>query len=73
MPFNLGGPELLIILVIVLVVFGAGRLPHVMKDVGTGLREFKRAQTEAPPAEAPRPAPVAEASTGRGARGGPLA
>src|SRR4051812_14580066 len=46
MPFNLGGPELIIILVIVLIVFGAGKLPNVMKDVGRGVKEFKRAQTE---------------------------
>src|SRR6266542_309249 len=46
MPFNLGGPELIIILVIVLIVFGAGKLPNVMKDVGRGVKEFKRAQTD---------------------------
>lgn len=53
MPFSLGGPELLIVLVIVLVVFGAGRLPSVLRDVGSGVREFRRAQSDAPPAEAP--------------------
>ncbi|HEX2037915.1 MAG TPA: twin-arginine translocase TatA/TatE family subunit [Chloroflexota bacterium] len=46
MPFNLGGPELIIVLVIVLIVFGAGKLPSVMKDVGRGVKEFKKAQTE---------------------------
>ena len=46
MPFNLGGPELLVILVIVLIVFGAGKLPNVMRDLGTGVREFKKAQTD---------------------------
>ncbi|MGH2351695.1 MAG: twin-arginine translocase TatA/TatE family subunit [Chloroflexota bacterium] len=46
MPFNLGGPELIIVLVIVLIVFGAGKLPSVMKDVGKGVKEFKKAQTE---------------------------
>ena len=46
MPFNLGGPELIIILVIVLIVFGAGKLPNVMRDLGTGVREFKKAQTD---------------------------
>ena len=46
MPFNLGGPELIIVLVIVLIVFGAGKLPNVMRDVGKGVKEFKKAQTE---------------------------
>jgi sec-independent protein translocase protein TatA len=46
MPFNLGGPELIIVLVIVLIVFGAGKLPSVMRDVGKGVKEFKRAQTD---------------------------
>jgi sec-independent protein translocase protein TatA len=59
MPFNLGGPELFIILAIVLIVFGAGRLPNVMKDVGSGLREFKRAQSDdAAPAAPAALAPV---------------
>ncbi len=44
MPFNLGGPELIIVLVIVLIVFGAGKLPNVMRDVGKGVKEFKKAQ-----------------------------
>ena len=34
--------ELLIVLVIVLIVFGAGRLPHVLGDVGKGVRAFKK-------------------------------
>ena len=46
MPFNLGAPEFLIILVIVLIVFGAGKLPNVMKDFGRGVKEFKKAQEE---------------------------
>jgi sec-independent protein translocase protein TatA len=46
MPFNLGGPELIIVLVIVLIVFGAGKLPNVMRDFGRGVKEFKKAQTE---------------------------
>jgi sec-independent protein translocase protein TatA len=46
MPFNLGGPELIIVLVIVLIVFGAGKLPSVMRDFGRGMKEFKKAQSE---------------------------
>ncbi|MBI1362649.1 MAG: twin-arginine translocase TatA/TatE family subunit [Proteobacteria bacterium] len=39
--FGLGQWELLIILVIVLMVFGAGKLPGVMKELGNGVRSFK--------------------------------
>ena len=41
---GLGAPELIIILVIVLVIFGAGRLPQVFGSLGKGLREFRKAQ-----------------------------
>jgi sec-independent protein translocase protein TatA len=34
--------HLLVILVIVLVLFGAGRLPQVMSDLGKGLKSFKK-------------------------------
>jgi len=40
-PFNLGGPELLILVLIVLVVFGAGRLPDAFSQVGRGVRAFR--------------------------------
>ena len=64
MPFNLGGPELMIVLVIILIVFGAGRLPNVMRDVGSGVREFRKAQneTEGSPRSAGSAAPVAAVS-----------
>jgi len=55
MPFNLGGPELMVILVIVLIVFGAGKLPNVMRDLGAGVREFKKAQQEDEPQPASGP------------------
>lgn len=42
LPFNLGFSELLIILVIVLLVFGAKRLPEMGAAMGKGIREFKR-------------------------------
>ncbi len=40
---QLGVPELLIILVIVLVIFGAGRLTEIMGAMGKGIREFRKA------------------------------
>ncbi|HET7091614.1 MAG TPA: twin-arginine translocase TatA/TatE family subunit [Anaerolineae bacterium] len=39
---HLGGPELLIILVIVLLIFGVGRISRVGKELGTGIREFRK-------------------------------
>ncbi|MBF0423097.1 MAG: twin-arginine translocase TatA/TatE family subunit [Magnetococcales bacterium] len=44
MGFN--ATELFIILMIVLVVFGAGKLPKVMGDLGKGVRSFKEAMNE---------------------------
>ncbi len=40
--FGLGLQELLIILVLVLILFGAGKLPQVGKDLGKGLKNFKK-------------------------------
>ena len=41
--FNLGFPELILIFVIALVVFGPGKLPEIGRAVGKGLSEFKKA------------------------------
>ena len=38
---SLGGPELIVILVVVLIVFGAGRLPEVFGQLGKGVRSFR--------------------------------
>ena len=38
---SLGVPELLIILLIVMIIFGAGKLPQLGKGLGEGLRNFK--------------------------------
>ncbi len=46
--FGLGIGELLVVLVIVLVVFGAGRLPEVMGSLGKGVQAFKRGLSEPP-------------------------
>jgi sec-independent protein translocase protein TatA len=41
--FGIGMPELLIILVIILVIFGAGKLPQIGEGLGKGIRNFKKA------------------------------
>lgn len=46
MPFNLGMTELLVIMVVVLLVFGAKRLPEIGSSMGKGIREFKKSLTE---------------------------
>ncbi|HET8587834.1 MAG TPA: twin-arginine translocase TatA/TatE family subunit, partial [Candidatus Limnocylindria bacterium] len=60
------GPwELLVLLVIVLIIFGPGKLPDVGNAIGRGIREFRRASSdiedavrgEPPRAEAPRAEP----------------
>ena len=42
----LGTPEIIIIAIVVLVLFGARKVPELMKGVGTGIREFKKASRE---------------------------
>ena len=44
--FGLGGPELLLILVILLLLFGATKLPALAKGLGQSIREFKKASSE---------------------------
>ncbi len=41
--FGFGMPELIVILVIVLVIFGAGRLPEIGSAFGKSIRNFKKA------------------------------
>ena len=43
---NLGLPELLVILVIVVLVFGAGKIPQLGKGLGEGIKNFKDAMRD---------------------------
>ena len=40
------GPELIVVLIVVLVLFGGTRLPQLMRGMGTGIKEFKQAIRE---------------------------
>ena len=40
--FGLGWQELVIVLVIIMIIFGAGKLPEVAKSLGQGVKEFKQ-------------------------------
>lgn len=44
MPFRMGGPELIILLVVVMIIFGVGKLPQVGGAMGKALRDFRKAQ-----------------------------
>lgn len=46
MPFNIGGPELIIILIIALIIVGPGKLPDVGAALGKSIREFRKAATD---------------------------
>ena len=45
--FGLGTQEILLILLLVLVLFGAKRIPEIMRGLGQGIRQFKQASREA--------------------------
>jgi len=52
--FGLGYQELLVILVIVLILFGANRLPELAKSLGSSVKEFKKGINEAKADDTPR-------------------
>ena len=62
------GPDLIILLIIVLVLFGAKRLPEIAKSLGQSVHEFKKAKQEfedqvAKPTTTPSVTPVAPIAT----------
>ncbi|MFC2638295.1 MAG: twin-arginine translocase TatA/TatE family subunit [Mitsuokella sp.] len=62
--FGIGAPELILILVVGLIVFGPGKLPEMGRTLGKGLREFRKASnalTQAMNAPEPPPAPPQQA------------
>lgn len=69
---DLGWPEILLILFIILILFGAKRIPEMMKAMGQGVKEFKKAakdiqsDVEEPSANKPV-APAAKPDNGKSA------
>ena len=62
--FGLGGPALLLILAVVLLLFGAKKLPELAKGLGKSVKEFKKATVEEEEdVESPKPTAVATTET----------
>jgi sec-independent protein translocase protein TatA len=70
---GIGGPELMMIMFIILLLFGANRLPELARGIGKSMREFKkaasgveeevrRAMEEEPAKPAPKPAGTVQAA-----------
>jgi sec-independent protein translocase protein TatA len=53
---GLGAPEIILILVAILLLFGGKKIPEMMRGLGKGMKEFKEAQNGV----TPEPAPVKE-------------
>jgi len=57
--FGLGGNELMIVLVLVLVLFGGSKVPQLMKGMGEGMKEFKKATKDEDEVRVVAPVPTA--------------
>jgi sec-independent protein translocase protein TatA len=74
---NIGAPEIILLLLVALLLFGAKRLPEIGRSLGSGMREFKDSVTgnskdettpapaELPPSPAPPASPPENASDPR--------
>lgn len=79
MPFNIQGPELILILIIALIVIGPGKLPDVGAALGRSIREFRKAATDVKDATSLEPkastpvAPVVHPDVATSATAAPVA
>jgi sec-independent protein translocase protein TatA len=53
--FGLGMPELIIILIIALIIFGAGKLPQIGEGLGKAIRGFRKSVSDADPPDKEEP------------------
>ena len=60
---GLGWQELVIVMVIILIIFGAGKLPQVMSSLGQGVKEFKQEAVGAGDASTAAKPTMAESDT----------
>jgi sec-independent protein translocase protein TatA len=44
--FGLGTPEIVLIAIVILVLFGAKKIPELMQGLGKGIKEFKKASSD---------------------------
>ena len=58
-----GFGELIMILLIVFLLFGAGRIPKIARDLGSGIREFKKALSDSMNEDEPKSEPKKIASS----------
>ena len=56
MPFRMGPMEIAIILVIILIVFGVGKLPQIGGAIGKSMREFRKSQHDSDDGDKEQPA-----------------
>ncbi len=63
---GIGAPELILILVIVVIIFGVGRLGEVGSALGKGIREFRKATSGEDDAEAKKPEAAKKDDTVKG-------
>jgi sec-independent protein translocase protein TatA len=52
--FNLGFPEILLLFVIVILIFGTSRIPELGRGIGEGIRNFKKSLRDDPEEEKPK-------------------
>ena len=63
--FGLGPTELIVILLILLLLFGANKVPELMRSLGSGVKEFKAGVEEAKREAETSSAPSAEGEAGK--------